>query len=193
MFTLAVNAPCINRPFSDSTIGAMARADEPHPSLVRLLAVAREATVHKRKPVDDWAGLAAAMKVSAQVMTNWKSRGISVDAAIKAEQLFGCSGSWLLTGKTPPALPAGATVVVARESPPAWPAHHAVSPSEWALLQDIKVLPEEERTALTHDVQARASKFRAYAKELLARHGANGDAVSDEEVRAHLPPPPGRR
>lgn len=189
----AVNAACINRPFTTSTIAGMAAGDPPHPSMTRLLRFAIEATADKRRKVSDWASLGDALDVSPQVMTNWKRRGISVEGALAAEAAFGCSGAWVLSGKHPPA-PAGvAGHLTAQEPRPAWPEHHAVTASDWALLQDIKVLPDEERDTFTRDLQARATKYRSYVQEVLKRHGSNGQPVPDDQVREHLPPVPSKK
>jgi SOS-response transcriptional repressor LexA len=69
-----------------------------HASMTRLLDFARKATVDSDRPVHDFPDLVVRLRISAAVMTNWKSRGISKAGAIQAEKEFGCSASWLLTG-----------------------------------------------------------------------------------------------
>lgn len=72
-----------------------------HESVLRLLQCAKEATKTAREPVADFADLARKLGVSSAVMTNWKARGVSKEGAIKAEQVFGCSAQWVLTGERP--------------------------------------------------------------------------------------------
>lgn len=93
MFTRAVNATLIHDLFSASRIEAV------HESAARLLEFARQATGSSPTPVHDWAGLRAALDVTAAVLTNWKARGISKEGALRAEAVFGCSAHWVLTGE----------------------------------------------------------------------------------------------
>lgn len=80
-----------------------------HPSVVRLLDYVRRKTAGTSNPVSDFGGLQVRLEISSATMTNWKSRGISKDGAIKAEREFGCSVNWLLTGEgAEDARPAGA-------------------------------------------------------------------------------------
>lgn len=69
-----------------------------HESIVRLLNYARKSTANEKKPVLDFQGLSERLEVSSARMTNWKTRGISKDGALKAEVVFGCSATWLMTG-----------------------------------------------------------------------------------------------
>lgn len=43
--------------------------------------------------------LARAMDASPQTVKNWETRGISQQGLIQAQRVFGCSASWLQTGK----------------------------------------------------------------------------------------------
>lgn len=40
----------------------------------------------------------SALGVSAATMSNWKTRGMSKEGALRAEAVYGCSAHWLLTG-----------------------------------------------------------------------------------------------
>lgn len=70
-----------------------------HPSVIRLFDYARKKTAKTANAVTDFAGLQVRLQVSSGTMTNWKSRGVSKEGAIKAEQELGCSVNWVLTGE----------------------------------------------------------------------------------------------
>ena len=76
---------------------------EMHPSFMRLLACAKEATADTRTPIHDIRDLRRVMNESSATFTNWKGmeRGVSAQGARKAEELFGCSDSYILEGKLP--------------------------------------------------------------------------------------------
>lgn len=67
----------------------------------RLLDFARKTTAGKADPVLDFADLGRRLEVTSQVLTNWKSRGISREGAEKAEEVFGCAYKWVLLGIEP--------------------------------------------------------------------------------------------
>jgi len=73
-----------------------------HPSMQRLLQFARETTHETSAPVHDYADVGQRMGRSSAVMTNWKARGISKEGALQAEEVFGCSARWLMTGEGVP-------------------------------------------------------------------------------------------
>ena len=70
-----------------------------HDSVTRLLNYARRKTERTANVVNDFAELQVRLQVSSATMTNWKTRGVSKDGAITAEQEFGCSVNWVLTGE----------------------------------------------------------------------------------------------
>ncbi len=70
-----------------------------HPSMQRLLDAARVATAADRHPVETWAHLRERMGQSSGAFANWKTRGISKEGAIAAEQLFGCTVQYVMTGE----------------------------------------------------------------------------------------------
>lgn len=51
---------------------------------------------------------------------------------------------------------------------PDFKARH-ITDSDWAMLEDIKVLPMDERDAMLTELRQRAAKYRAYMLEALAR------------------------
>lgn len=65
----------------------------------RLLDFAREATKGKTDAINDFRDLGLKLGESSATITNWKSRGVSRDGALKAERMFGCAASWILDGK----------------------------------------------------------------------------------------------
>ena len=73
-----------------------------HPSFLRLLQCAKEATAGTRSPIHDVRGLRSAMGESSATFTNWKGeRGVSENGAMSAERLFGCSFSYIREGTQP--------------------------------------------------------------------------------------------
>lgn len=101
--------------FSAPTIPAM------HDSVTRLLNIAREATKSDREPIRTLADLGKRIDASPQVRNNWKTRGVSREAAMRAELLFNCSAHYIRTGEGPHwidphrATEGGAYALVARE------------------------------------------------------------------------------
>lgn len=57
--------------------------------------------------------------------------------------------------------------------PPAPPAdfsdRRTHTDSEWAILQDLRALPEVDREELRAELHAKAEKYRAYAREIIGR------------------------
>lgn len=70
-----------------------------HPSVSRLLDYSRKKTKGSAHQISDFAGLQVLLQVSSATLTNWKSRGMSKEGAIRAERELGCSANWLLTGE----------------------------------------------------------------------------------------------
>lgn len=94
-----VNSAYINGAFTPVTISGM------HESLKRLLAAAHDATRTRVSPITELSQLQKDMGESPQTINNWKgSRGVSKDGAIKAEQLYGCSVTWIMDGVGKPTL-----------------------------------------------------------------------------------------
>lgn len=78
------------------------RSDDIHESFARLMQWAQEATKARRTPIQNYSDLAREMNVSAATVTNWRTRGVSFEAAVLAEMAFGVSPSWVVYGKRPP-------------------------------------------------------------------------------------------
>lgn len=70
-----------------------------HESVSRLLDYARKKSAGFAKPGNDFARLQVLLQISSATLTNWKSRGISKEGAIRAERELGCSANWILTGE----------------------------------------------------------------------------------------------
>jgi phage repressor protein C with HTH and peptisase S24 domain len=70
-----------------------------HESASRLLEYARARTKGSRSEITGFADLQEILETSSATMTNWKSRGVSKEGALKAEKKLGCSASWVLTGE----------------------------------------------------------------------------------------------
>lgn len=98
MFSLSSNLLC------NTGLDEVVTLPKMHPSTARLFDAAR-------LPDGDngTAALARLLNVSDQRVTNWKKRGISLEAALDAQRKIGVNAVWLLDGagsQTPPASPA---------------------------------------------------------------------------------------
>jgi len=91
MFNCKSNAAFNNNLFSQLKIDGM------HESMARLYKIAFE-TKRLVTPTD----LANALNTSPQVINNWGERGVSKDGLLAAEKIFGCSPSFIETGRYPP-------------------------------------------------------------------------------------------
>lgn len=92
MFITAVNPPnaaCINDALMAARMAGMAQST-PHPSIKRLFGVAKERGDTTPTQV------AKTMNVSSQTFTNWTSRGLSLEGALRAQLTYGCDANWLL-------------------------------------------------------------------------------------------------
>jgi hypothetical protein len=96
VFIQATNGVCNNAVFSPGTISGMEQWDneDMHEATRRLAAVA-----FAMRGIASPTGLATALNMSAQVVTNWKRRGPSVEGALAAQREFGCDANWVLTGE----------------------------------------------------------------------------------------------
>jgi phage repressor protein C with HTH and peptisase S24 domain len=70
-----------------------------HETVARLLTFAREKTRGSRAEINDFGALQVLLDATSATMTNWKSRGLSKQGALRAEKELGCSANWLLTGE----------------------------------------------------------------------------------------------
>ena len=53
--------------------------------------------------------------------------------------------------------------------PPDFQYARKVTESEWSILQDIAAMPQEDRDQLRSELHAKAEKYRAYERELMAK------------------------
>ena len=91
--SLDANIAFNNNLFSPATIRPVKVEQEPgHESAKRLHAAARD------KGVDGPAAIARALTISDQRVTNWGTRGVSMPGAIKAQEVFGVSATWIVHG-----------------------------------------------------------------------------------------------
>ena len=68
-----------------------------HSSIQRLVESLREARA--LQPDSRWVDLAAAVEETPAVIANWKTRGVSVDGANKAQRLYGINTNWIQFGE----------------------------------------------------------------------------------------------
>lgn len=107
---------------------------------------------------------------------------LRADNNVAAARLFGVNSEWLATGRgsrTVAEEPAKAYRRPHTEAPPPPPpgdfsGRAPPSPSEWSVLDDLRVLPQAERDKLLADVRNRAEVFRAYTREVLDRAAKKG-------------------
>jgi len=69
-----------------------------HPSYIRLMEAAKEATANTKQPISRPSDLARHMTESPQRIHNWQVRGVSKEGALKAETLYGVSANYVLEG-----------------------------------------------------------------------------------------------
>lgn len=96
MMFMPMSTPCVSTVRLPIHHSGMA---DPHPSSVRLHAAAAAADPSITKPIE----LARALGEKAQTITNWATRGVSKDGALKVQEELGISATWVLNG-TPPML-----------------------------------------------------------------------------------------
>lgn len=74
-----------------------------HPSVLRLLNCAREATAGLSAPIHSIKDMRAALRVTSAAVTNWKSRksGVPLHIAVQAQELWGCNPSYIREGTLP--------------------------------------------------------------------------------------------
>lgn len=86
--------------------------------------------------------LRAALDVSASTFSNWKKRGVSVEGALKAEEIYGLPASWLRSD-----------AVTEEEMPPNWmPAQHTTKgqrPQLAAQSQLVRLVEEDSAPLVT--------------------------------------------
>lgn len=71
---------------------------DPSPSVKRLLEAAYDSKLVSALDQD---GVCEVMGITAPRLGMWKIRGVSADGALKAQETFGCSMAWILSGQEP--------------------------------------------------------------------------------------------
>lgn len=95
---------------------------EVHESTARLMEAAIQATAATTNPITDFAALTKVLGVDTAVMSNWKSRGVSVKGAVEAQRTLGISPVWILYGQEKPSTanaawpPAGRTPIIGQRT-----------------------------------------------------------------------------
>lgn len=86
-----------NVPFNNTVfkVGRIPRMSDPlmHPSMARLYQAAKEL-----KDVTGQSAVGRLLNASPQTIKNWEIRGVSKTGAITAQEIVGCSASWVLDG-----------------------------------------------------------------------------------------------
>lgn len=90
MFNDMSNVVCNNILFSPSTLGNMDKTME------RLYVAARVL-----KQIEGQSAVASAMGETPQTVNNWESRGMSQRGMMRAQEVFGCSPTWLKSEQGP--------------------------------------------------------------------------------------------
>lgn len=122
-----------------------------HPSFIRLLDCAKQATAKwpLGERIENESDLKAALDVTASTFSNWKSRGVSVDGALRAEELYGIPASWLRSA-----------AVVTEESPSSWmsPQHSSQGPAHvgFTRSQPVRLIEEDSVLLVTWEVLMQA-------------------------------------
>ena len=191
-----------------STVCLVAGQSVMHESMQRLLAFAREVTADSRDPVHSFSDLGRRLQKSSAVITNWKARGISVQGAMDASGVFGCSPHWVLTGEGEPRGPRGPVVTMNYDDvlQAAFDAHAGppgVSAADRQVLRDLALLLPSERAEWVTQLHQRAERVREDVERWLSERGmavplvdAENDPNSgpSEQLSAgSTKPPPGDR
>ncbi|VTU25260.1 transcriptional repressor DicA [Variovorax sp. PBS-H4] len=106
-----------------------------------------------------------------------KTQGMSADNLMATAAFLSVNAEWLRTG-------AGE-----RDSASAPAAPRSISESQWALLEDFEMLPDDEKQALRTTLKAKADHVRKIVTEYLGRQGMTG-SVTDARVRETFGAPP---
>lgn len=137
-----------------------------HESLTRLLSAAKTATAHlpQSRRITDFKALKTAMEATNQGWNAWMDRGISKEGALKAEEMFGCSATWLLSGQIPKR----------------WNVEEIASEPSAQYVTTAQALPVVLR-AISGATQERRSEL-AQVLSLFAQSGADAYAIRIKEL-----------
>lgn len=111
------------------------------------------------------------LKISTQQLGNWKTSGIPHKYILPLSEILGVSPAWLASRKDDPEL---------RDAPPV--PKEQMSAEEQKLLEDYRLLLEEDQHRLALEIRRLADIARAYREKF-------GSKTADKErVEQHLPP-----
>lgn len=167
MFKGLSNGAFSNIAFSPATMAGM-----DHASLQRLYQVAEK----QSPPVKGKKGLCVWLKVSEQLVNNWAKRGVSQRAAVEVEKRTGYSAAWLITGE-------GQELLANRKPEPTGKRFDAPTEAEMKVLNDLRILLDEDRDALVAQIAERAAKARAF----LRKHGLDQDPIAAKKKKTAVP------
>lgn len=159
-----------------------------HASITQLLDWAKRASASwpPGRRVETLAKLRTAMDVSPQVFTNWKQRGISVEGALRAEQLFGIPTSALLS-----------TTVLAGEPTPRWiESQHQDAGNIGSLphlARPVRLLGEESLPLMSWEALMHSEKLPARFRVEIGDHALSPDLHPGDQlyIDRELDPQPG--
>lgn len=130
--------------------------------------------------------IAEARDITEQAVSNWKRTGkIAREHLPTIAMLTGWSVERLLSADGE-AAPPQRSEITATAIPHA---EFQVSESQWALIQDFDMLPEDEKQALRASLRAKADNVRRIVAEVMQRQGVTG-TVSDARVASAFGVPP---
>lgn len=121
----------------------------------------REAFGKDARPSD----IAKATGRSKGAVTQWLSGDIESlkgDTAAKMEAATGYRATWIVTGKGPKLVDQQAKPAARRS------VFDTVTPDEEALLEDFRILPDEDQAELRAEIARRAEKAKAYFQKAIA-------------------------
>lgn len=139
--------------------------------------------------------LAKAVGVSYQGIkkaVDGKTKEMDASNLLKIAGYLKISPEWLRTGQGPRDLVTTNYDSVLEAPMQSYQVGRTVSESEWAMLEDFKMLPDDEKAALRNTLKSKADHVRKIVNEYLGKRGIPNNPVSDERVEEAfgVPPPP---
>lgn len=142
----------------------------------------------RETPLKTTTQIAKAARVSSSAVSQWLGKGskdiqsIGTTAAVNLEAETGYCARWIAKGEGPKTRPEA----VAAPSP------RQVSESQWAMLQDFDILPEDEKAALRNTLRANAERVRKIVADYLGRQGVASPPATNARIEETYgaPPPP---
>lgn len=113
-------------------------------------------------------------------IVNGKTQEMDASNCIKISSFLGINAEWLRTGE-------GAREL---DAPPVQ--ERPLTESQWALLQDFEMLPDDDKKALRDTLRTKADNVRKIVAEYLGRQGVTGatGTATDARVAASFGAPP---